>query len=353
MNTTRTTNAHQRSRALLACATVFIAAALSVGTPQPVSATPPGVNGRISFMRHDADGYWQVWTANPDLSESQQITDGDYDSGWATWSPDGARLVFNSTRDDGAYSGEISDIFVMNADGTEVEKLTQSESWNEQPVWSPDGDLIAFVGLSDDEQGIYVVRPDGTDLHLVTTLPTGTGRGYYHVAPRFSPDGRSLVYTVVRLGKDGPGGYHGEVTALYVADVDGSNPHRITPWGITPGDADWSPDGRHIVFDTVVNHLGHTNRLMVVDADGSNLRALTTDHGTTGIGRFDALRIEQSFNPVWSPDGSTIMFSHFELTGDGEFVLGLQTIRPDGTGQKWVDCCGDEHQAAWGTAPLQ
>ena len=49
-------------------------------------------------MRHDSDNHWQIWTANPDLTAQHQITDGDYDNGWAAWSPDGSRLAFDSAR---------------------------------------------------------------------------------------------------------------------------------------------------------------------------------------------------------------------------------------------------------------
>ena len=316
------------------------------------SATPPGVNGRISFMRHDSDGYWQVWTANPDLSAAQQVTSGPFDSGWATWSPDGTRLAVNSTRDDLAGTGSVSDIFVMNADGTEVTKLTTSTNWSEAPAWSPTGDLIAFLSVDTEERtGLYVVHPDGSGLRQITAVPTATARRYFHASPRFSPDARSLVYQVVRAGKDVPGGYRGEVKALFVAAVDGSGARQLTPWGINADSPDWSPDGTQIVFETVVDHLGHTNRLMVVDADGSDRHDLTSDHGTTGVGTFDALWVEQSYNPVWSPDGATILFSHLELTDSGEFLQGLATIRPDGTGQEWVSF-GDEHQPDWGTAPL-
>ena len=334
--------------------TVTVVAGAHGSIVQRALATPPGVNGRISFMRHDSAGHWQIWTANPDLTAPSQVTAGAYDTALATWSPDGTRLAFNSTRDDLAGSGSISDIFVMNADGSGATKLTASTNWSEGPAWSPSGDLIVFTSADPDpaRTGLYVVHPDGTGLRQVTAVPTGPGRSTFHASPRFSPDGRSLVYTVARSGQDVPGGYRGEVKALFVAGVDGSKPRQITPWGINSDDPDWSPDGKQIVFETIIDHLGHTNRLMLVDADGSNLHALTADHGTTGVGNFGALRIEQSFNPVWSPDGLTILFSHFELTDTGQFVLGLQTIRPNGTGQHWVSD-DSEHQADWGTAPLQ
>lgn len=355
MHSTRDTRTRNRLTVALA-ATTLVATAIGVGAGQGVWATTPGINGRISFMRTDADGHWQIWTANPDLTASHQITNGDYDSGWAVWSPDGTRLAFHSPRADSNHTDTISDIFVMNRDGTNVTKLTQSANWSETPTWSPTGDLIAFssTNFADPaEQGIYVIRADGTGLRRVTAAPVGTARRYYDVSPRFSPDGRSILYGIWRAGKDVPGGYRGEVTALYVVGVDGSDPHRITPWGMTAGDADWSPDGQHIVFETFFEHLGNGPSVIMVNRDGGDLHALTQDAGLTGIGRWESLKFEASYDPVWSPDGTQIMFSH-DLKTDEGFETGLQLISPDGSAQRWAsDIRGSAHQVDWGTAPLE
>ena len=170
MHQTHNTRSHNRLAVVLAVASTLVASVIGVGAGQHVGATPPGVNGRISFMRSDADGHWQIWTANPDLTASRQITNGDYDSGWAVWSPDGTRLAFHSPRDDSNHTDAISDIFVMNADGTDVTKLTHSVDWSETPTWSPTGDTIAFSSTNfadPSQQGIYVVRSDGTGMRRV------------------------------------------------------------------------------------------------------------------------------------------------------------------------------------------
>jgi Tol biopolymer transport system component len=357
--TTRTHGGRGRwSAALLACV------ALSVGGTAPsASATPPGANGRIAFMRMDDTGQWQTWVANPDLSSSQQITTAATNSsGWAVWSPDGARLAFLSDRTDPDLSDDDfhADIFTMRPDGSDVRQVTDGVGYSSTPAWSPDGRLLALAadrGAYPAQEGIFVVRPDGTGLRRVTTLPATST---YQESPRFSPDGSRLVFTEYRGGTEQkffhrPGGnLVGEQSALFVVKVDGSQLRQVTPWGVHAGDADWSPDGARLVFETVFEHIGNGASVMLVDPDGKHLKVLTQDAGLTGIGKCcDALRFEASFDPVWSPDGSTILYSHDYFTPDGEFSTGLQTIAPDGTRQRYVSSVRDsEHQVDWGTAPL-
>ena len=346
------------SAVVLACvASSFGAAA---GT---ASATPPGTNGRISFMRMDDTGQWQTWVANPDLSSQQQLTTAATNSsGWAVWSPDGARLAFLSDRTDPDLGDDDfhADIFTMRADGSDVRQVTDGVGYSSTPAWSPDGRLLALAadrGSYPSEEGIFLIRPDGTGLRRVTTLPATST---YQESPRFSPDGTRLVFTEFRGGKEQkffhrPGGnLVGEQSALFVVNVDGSRLRQVTPWGARVGDADWSPAGTRLVFETVNEHLGNSASVMLVDADGKHLKALTKDAGITGIGNCcDALRLEASFDPVWSPDGTKILFSHDLFTPDGEFTTGLQTIAPDGSGQAYVSSIRDsEHQVDWGTAPL-
>lgn len=58
-----------------------------------------------------------------------------------TWSPDGKRLAFESTR--GSTNGLYS-IFTINRDGTELIQVTDPALNADHPVWSPDGRQLAF-----------------------------------------------------------------------------------------------------------------------------------------------------------------------------------------------------------------
>ena len=341
--------------ALIAAATL---AALGGG---PALATFPGQNGRIAFQRFDANGAFQIWTANPDLTHQVQLTNDPAGSGFATWSPDGGRLAFQSARTDPDPSDgqEVQDIFIMRADGSGVRKLTDSIGDSEKPAWSPDGRWIVFAADRADyprSQGIYAIPSDGSAApRRVTTLPSGS---WWQELARFSPDGTRIEFTEYRGGNFLPNRFEGRVVAeqaaIFTVRLDGSDLRQITPWGLHAGDADWSPDGKQLVFSSQPTRIGDIGDVMVVDATGGHLHNVTHDHGLTGIGRESAFWYEESFNAVWSPDGSRILFVHASFTAENGFVMGLQSVKPDGTGQAWISSIrAEEHQPEWGTAPLQ
>ena len=97
--------------------------------------------------------------------------------------------------------------------------------------WSPDGSTIAY-SCSDE---IWTIHPDGTG---ATRLLSGT---HEYGDPEWSPTGEQLLYIVDDLESRG---------FLGVVDADGQDEHYIPAW--TWG-AEWSPDGREIVFSSSRN----------------------------------------------------------------------------------------------------
>lgn len=327
----------------------------------PVAANFPGSNGQIAFQRFDADGYWQIWVANPDLTHQRQITDGDFGSGFAAWSPDGSRIAFQSDRSDPDLSDgfEVQDVFTMRPDGSDVRKVTDSLGFSGHPSYSPDGRLIVFDADRANypaAMGIYIIPSDGSaPPRRVTTL---VAPSFWQELPRFSPDGTRIVWDEGRGGKvlshHQDGRLIAEQTALFTVRVDGTDLQQVTPWGLHAVDPDWSPDGKRLVFASQPTRIGDIGEVMVADADGGRLRTLTQDAGLIGIGSDNAFVYSESFNPVWSPDGRKILFAHASYTAAAGFEMGLQTVNPDGTGRAWVSPLRfEEHQPEWGTlAPI-
>ena len=302
----------------------------------------PGQNGRITFMRTDDQGFWQTWVANADLSGQVQITNESANSGWPVWSPGGARIAFDSDRADPDPGDDdvINDIFTMNPDGTGLVKVTDSVGFSGDAAWSPDGTQIAFdadLGDHPAKQGIYIADADGSNLHRVTTLPP---KAEIDLTPRFSPDGTQLLFTRYRGFRPLKNGrISSENGAVFTVGVDGNGLRRLTPWGNTANDADWSPDGTRIVFEA---YPGRSNRgdVYTVDADGGNLTNITHNHRHAG-----------SADPVWSPDGTKILFLQARVE-NGEFNEGLATMNPDGSDRGFLSATPMvEHQPDWESIP--
>ena len=206
------------------------------------------------------------------------------------------------------------------------------------PKWSPDGRTLVFESTRDGNSSIFSVGLDGSRLSKLTNDPFETGQ------PSWSPDGRRIVYSTNR---DGSG-------QLWVMNADGTNQIRLTTEPRTGGkyQASFSPDGQWIVFQGRTNNALVNENVYVMHADGSGLRRLTD---TT----------LNSLGPRWTKDGRiTFVQNRYDVQlwsqmtraekERGEKNEEIITMRPDGSGvtraRKPVDerCC-ESWTADWST----
>ena len=107
---------------------------------------------------------------------------------YPVWSPDGKRIAFRR------MLGETnSEVFVANADGSDAQNLTNDPAFDGWPAWSPDGKKIAFASNRGNQNyQIYTMNPDGSGIQLVARTE---GRG---TAPKWSPDGKTIYFTICK-----------------------------------------------------------------------------------------------------------------------------------------------------------
>jgi Tol biopolymer transport system component len=110
-----------------------------------------------------------------------------------------------------------------------------TSSFGEQDArFSPDGLAVAFSSFRSGEAEIWLAAPDGSSPRQLTH-----GTGLLQGSPRWSPDGRHIAFD--SEGEDGR-------WRINTIDVDGASPRRLT---LGPGDQNepsWSHDGRFIYF---------------------------------------------------------------------------------------------------------
>jgi Tol biopolymer transport system component len=203
-------------------------------------ARPEGLGGFLGpgfvpRQRMPAREPAHIWRVRADgTGQPEQITNADANDRAATYSPDGAMLAFDSTRDS-TRDDVITRVYVMNADGSNIRRLTDgADDWG--ATWSPDGNSIAYksaFGPPGSPEQIMVMAADGRARRQVTSGPGG------HTGPSWSPDGSHIAFDVSQDDK----------SSIWSVAVDGSDLRNLSddpgaqPLLISGGDA-WGKDGR-------------------------------------------------------------------------------------------------------------
>ncbi len=107
----------------------------------------------IETLRYKANGEGfiydrrrQIFVVAREGGEPRQLTEGDYDHGEPSWSPDGTRIAFAAARHAERDYDQVVDIWSVSAEGGEPQRLTPGRGPSSSPAWSPDGRLIAYTG---------------------------------------------------------------------------------------------------------------------------------------------------------------------------------------------------------------
>jgi len=291
-------------------ASIWIAACLILGLASgSVLATTPGTNGPIAFS-----SYGKIYTIQPDGSGLHQVVRTDeehkYDY-YPSWSPDGLRIVTSGQMQNPDGYWTITELQVFSPDGTGFEHLPIF-GYTEDPAWSPDGAHILFIR----DRGLFSTTPDGT-------LPTLIESNAW--SPAWSPDGGRIAFV-----RPDAGPY--EDTDLYTMRADGSGAQRLLDlpgWVMSPS---WSPDGSTIVFSYAAREARDEPGpgQLPYTYSGANIYSVSATGG-------EPVQLTESGtdkDPVWSPDGSTIVFQSDRLSVFPTSTPDLYLMDADGSNER-------------------
>ena len=202
-------------------------------------------------------------------------------------------------------------VYWMSVSGGGLRRLTTALRGRPQRplAYSPDGrSLLLFQR---DRHGgfgtLYLARRDGGVTRV--SSPGVVACCYFGSPASWSPDGRSIAFSVFTSRRGVPPG----LSAVFVASAGGSNAHRITDWGVWTTSARWSPSGDWIAFDKVASGAFHS--VFLVHPDGSDLHMVDPDPAATG-----------SCCAQWSPDGRYLVYEHVEGSSDDHVALYLVNV---------------------------
>ena len=153
---------------------------------------------RIAFASTRGGIKHQIYLMDSDGGNPKRLTtDDDVAHYNPQWSPDGEKIVYYSEKGDSK-----DQIWTMNADGSVPKLLTKNVGHNIFPAYTQDGRVIFSSNRDGEEDAVYSMKPDGSDVKRVEGISSSWAR--------FSPDGKRLAWISGRWPK----------SAIYVANVD-------------------------------------------------------------------------------------------------------------------------------------
>ena len=240
-----------------------------------------------------------IWIMNADGTRQRHLVDGSS----PRWSPDGTRIAFvRSGQPRGAQ------IFVrwMDDEGA-VSQVTRLDRSPSGITWSPDGKSIAFSMLV----------PKRSTWRI--DLPARPEGARWTEAPRII---ESLHYRRDRVGFTEEGHNH-----IFVVSADGGAARQVTSGDWNHGSPEWTPDGREILFSSLrvpeAEYQWRESEVYAVDVQSGAIRQLTTRHGPDG-------------NPKVSPDGKLVAYTGYDWTDDTYIESKLYVMGIDGSNPREI-----------------
>jgi TolB protein len=160
-----------------------------------------------------------------------------------------------------------ADIYEMNLGSGKTRNVTSHYADDVDPSITKDGLLMTFLSNRPGRAHIYTMDPSAPDKGVKRISFVGQ----FNAAPRFSPDGKEIVFSSwVDAGFD-----------LYRISSDGNNLVRLTKDFGSNEEAVYSPDGEFIVFTSkrIISRTKAVQEIYIMNRDGEILGQLTQNFG--------------------------------------------------------------------------
>ncbi len=188
-------------------------------------------------------------------------------------SPDGQRVVYVRNFKDIMTDGNRSNLWIINVDGSGNRPLTSGNSNNYAPRWSPDGTRLAYISSENGKPQVYMRWMDDGTTAKITNLQESPGQ------MNWSPDGKWIAMTMPVKEEQ----------------------KKLNVLPAKPEGAKWADPP---IYIDQVNYRGDGQGYLDVSFD--QIYLLSAEGGTPRQITFDP---HDHFSLNWTPDSKSIIYS--------------------------------------------
>ena len=259
---------------------------------------------------HSLDVFSLEWASNPQIS------------------PDASQIIYRRNGFDIMKDNPKGNLWILNSDGSLHRKLTSREVNESQAKWSPNGDRIAFVSSTDEGSELYMYWVKTGQIAKLSQLEMSPGN------ITWSPDGKQIAFTMFKAEKppvivkmpakpkganwakparitnrlkheqDGRGYMKPGFTHIFIIPAQGGTPRQITSDNYNhSGSLSFSPSDNSIYFSA--------NRIEDWEYDFRNSEIYKVNIETKVITVLTSQK-GPDFSPKVSPNGNKVAFLGFK-----------------------------------------
>lgn len=264
--------------------------------------------------------------------------------------PDGDWIIYRRMQLDILKDRAVGNLWMVKSDGSAHQKLTSREGNEFSPRWSPNGDRIAFVSSTEEGSEIYMYWVSSGKFARLTQLPfspsglSWSPRGDKLAFSMFVPQAPPVIAKMPKKPKgakwakspritdrvyheaDGRGYIQPGFNHIFIIPSDGGAPRQLSSGDYHHrGRMSWSKNGDQIYFSA------NRSENWEYDFRNSEVYSVGVNNGTiTALTE----RSGPDRSPVVSPDGRYVAFTGYEDKVQTYQVSNLYIMNPDGSGKR-------------------